>query len=304
VTKIAIATPAYGEIFYAPYVQSLFRLVKAFEHDKIASSFASISYADIVESRSFLLTRWYDKTDATHLLFLDADMGFEPRVVLDMLALDKPLVGVVYPKREIDLERYAKLVAEGRSAENARARAHNYIFRKNGRSGLPDRNGFIEVDGCGAGILLVRRDCIDGMLARFPELSDSSAKKTSPIARDLDRLIRAFEPIMLDGARLSEDYAFCHRWRQCGGEVWANIAHEISHIGLHRFKGRYKDARGGPRITLQTDAAPATKAPRTVTRGQLTIPAARIKAAVAPPGRKTEIETPARPDKAGAPRRK
>ena len=74
-TKIAIATPAYGEIFYASYVQSLFRLVRALERAKIASTFTSVSYADIVESRNFLLTRWYDKTDATHLLFLDADLG-------------------------------------------------------------------------------------------------------------------------------------------------------------------------------------------------------------------------------------
>ncbi len=281
VTKIAIATPAYGEIFYSSYVQSLFRLVRGLERAKIPSTFASISYADIVESRSFLLTRWYDKTDATHLLFVDADMGYEPQLVLDMLRFDKPLVGVVYPKREIDLDRYAKLVSEGRSSESARARAHNFIYRSNARSNLPDRNGFIEVDGCGAGILLVRRDCVDEMLKRFPELSDAGAKKTSPIARELDRLIRCFEPLMVDGARLSEDYAFCHRWRQCGGTVYANIAYEISHVGLHRFKGRFSEARSGPRVTVRTGPTVAIAKPLAAATGNVKSPL-RVKAVVAP----------------------
>ena len=53
------------------------------------------------------------------------------------------------------------------------------------------------------------------------------------------------------GARLSEDYSFCHRWRQCGGEVWANISHPITHVGLHRYAGRYQDAMPrGPRIVV------------------------------------------------------
>lgn len=44
-TKITIATPAFGEVFYTPYVQSLFRLMRAFGRRKIDLTFASIAYA-------------------------------------------------------------------------------------------------------------------------------------------------------------------------------------------------------------------------------------------------------------------
>jgi hypothetical protein len=252
--KITIATPAYGEIFYAPYVQSMYRLVRACERQKWNTTFATISYADIVESRNFLLTNWFDKTDATHLLFIDADMGFEPQLVIDMIGLDKPVVGVVYPKRQIDLERLTKLAAEGEAPRRAINRSHDFILRRNARSGAVNAKGFIEVDGIGAGVMLIRRDCVDTMLKKMPELSDKGAKKSSPLAKNLDRLIRAFEPMFVDAGRLSEDFAFCHRWRQCGGEIWANVTHEITHIGLHRFKGRYSNARTGPRVSVQ--AAP------------------------------------------------
>jgi hypothetical protein len=261
--RILLATPAYGDMFYTPYVSSVIRLQRLLARDKHELIFAAISYADIVESRNFLLTHWYDKTDASHLLFVDADMGYEARLIADMIMLKKPLVGVVAPKRQVDLNRLAGLVAGGESAERAIARSHSFLVRPVARAGKPRIvNGFMEVEGCGAGIMLIERGMVKTMLANLPELNDTGAKKTSPIAANLDRLIRAFDPVTVKGARLSEDYSFCHRWRTgCGGEVWANISHPVTHVGLHRYSGRYQDAMPrGPRITLGAPAGHAAAA--------------------------------------------
>jgi hypothetical protein len=252
-TKILLATPAYGDMFYTPYVSSVIRMQRQLARDKHELIFAAISYADIVESRNFLLTHWYDKTDASHLLFVDADMGFDAKLITDMIALKKPLVGVVAPKRQVDLNRLAGLAARGEKAERAIARSHAFLVRPVARAGKQRIvNGFMEVEGCGAGIMLVERGLVKTMLETLPELNDTGAKNTSPLAKNLDRLIRAFDPVTVKGARLSEDYSFCHRWRvRCGGEIWANISHPITHVGLHRYSGRYQDAMPrGPRISL------------------------------------------------------
>ena len=84
----------------------------------------AISYAYVGEARNALLTHWYDKSDSTHLLFVDADMGFEPQLIADMLALDKPIVGVIYTKRQIDLQKprgSSRPRARSRSAPSPRA---------------------------------------------------------------------------------------------------------------------------------------------------------------------------------------
>jgi hypothetical protein len=251
--KLLIATPAFGEVFYTPYVHSMFRLHRALMPKNWTLNFASIAYSDVAEARNFLLTHWFDKTDASHLLFVDADMGFEPELVLDMLALKKSLVGAIYTRRQVDLGRLAKLAAEGEPAQRAIARAHDFIVRPlRGRS--PRRlNGFIEVEGCGAGLLLIQRACVQTMLKEMPELSDAGAPKNTPLAKNLTRLIRAFDPLTVDGGRLSEDFSFCHRWRKCGGEIWARADKSVTHVGLHRFEGRYSDARTGTRITLKPE---------------------------------------------------
>jgi hypothetical protein len=142
------------------------------------------------------------------------------------------------------------MAAAGEPARRAIARGHSYIVRKKrGLSIASPHAGFMQVDGCGAGVLLIARTAIETMLMKMPELSDPGAKTNSPLAANLDRLIRAFEPLRVNGARLSEDFSFCHRWNACGGEVWVNTAHEVEHIGLHRFKGRYSDL--GPRLALE-----------------------------------------------------
>jgi len=243
VPKLMIATPAYGEIFYAPYVQSVLALTRLAHKDKWDFIFESISYAEVSEARNYLVTRFFDKTDATHLLFIDADMGFPARLVTDMLALHKPVVGVVAPKRQIDLKRLADLAKSEPDTGRAIAKAHEFVVRRLPSAGMP-RNGFMEVEACGGGILLIERNCIAALLRQAPKMSDEASKGRTPLTRDLPRLIRAFDPVVRDdGARLSEDFAFCHRWRTlCGGEVWASVAHQITHVGLHHFAARYSDA--------------------------------------------------------------
>ena len=251
--KLLIATPAFGEVFYTPYVHSIFRLHRALTPKNWSLTFASIAYSDVAEARDFLISHWFDKTDASHLLFVDADMGFDPQLVLDMLALKKPVVGAIYTRRQVDLARLAKLAAEGEPAERAIARAHDFIVRP--VRGRPARrlNGFLEVDGCGAGLLLIQRACIDTMLKKMPEISDAAAPKNSPLAKNLTRLIRAFDQIAVDGGRLSEDFSFCRRWRTCGGEIWARTDKSVTHIGLHRFESRYMDAYPGMRVMLKPE---------------------------------------------------
>jgi hypothetical protein len=258
--KIIIATPAYGEMFFTPYVQSLFRLTRALDQRNWPSDFCSTAYSDIAESRNILLTYWYENTDASHLLFIDADMGFEPQLVIDMLEFNKPVVGVIYPKKTVNLNQISDLTRSGQSAQRAIANSHDFVVRRPLRGTA--RNGFMQVDGCGTGIFLIQRTCVDVMIKKMPEIVDVDTLKpirrvpeirlagSERLADGFDRFIRAFDFTVVDGQRLTEDYSFCHRWRHhCRGEVWANIAYEITHIGVQRFKARYSDAQG-PRVRV------------------------------------------------------
>jgi len=287
--KLLVATPAYGDVLYTPYVRSLLRLQRVLHQRRDTMSHLVVSYAEVSEARNFLLTHWLDKTDASHILFVDADMGFEPALIQRMIARKKPVVGVVYPRRQLDLDRVTQSVRAGANAARASARGHDFILRTL-RGAQPTRDGFLRVAGVGAGILLIERGCIAAMLKKLPGLEDKAAAKSMPLAKDLKRLIRAFDPVTVGGARLSEDFSFCHRWaEECGGEVWANIDTAVTHVGLFRFGASYADAGGGKQrvqAVVGGKAQGASAGPRIkegegpkVVHGKLAMPPKRAKGA-------------------------
>ncbi len=222
-TNITIGLPAYGNQLSIATFNTVVSLLQMFMAKGIRGSMAAFSYPDVAEARNILLTGWYDGLpDSTHLLFVDSDMGFSPEVVLDFLTFNEPLVGALYPRKTIPVQWAA--------------------------SGLGDtvaerRGDFMKVAGLGMGCFLIRRDAIDIMLEKMPEINDTRMKYHA--AKDMlkGRIIRAFDgfdnPDDTTSGRMSEDLAFCCRWRQCGGDVWAAIGHTIEHVGNYSYKANY-----------------------------------------------------------------
>ena len=223
--RVFVAVPAYGEHMSTRTVNALLGLQRSLLAHDCSGGYGSLSFPDIGEIRNIFLTVWYDKVQTSHLLFIDSDMGFDAQLVIDMLSIDKPLVGALCPKRKLPIE------FAGRALKGD-ARIIN--------------NAFMEVDGIGAAVMLIRRDAVDAVLGRYPELIDEVSWKNHAAKGMLDsygvtRLIRGFDPLYVDGEKFSEDLSFCRRYRDTGGEIWANISHQITHVGMYDYGGRYLD---------------------------------------------------------------
>src|SRR5688500_16903210 len=100
--SIMICVPAYGQSVTAQTMESLFKLAQFLSFNQIRHQLSWYSAADIVEVRNLFLTTWYDtQPQFSHLLFVDADMGFEPHLIRDMVKFDKPLTGTFYARRQM-----------------------------------------------------------------------------------------------------------------------------------------------------------------------------------------------------------
>ena len=224
-SKVMVCLPAFGRLVQAETTMSLMDLTRALHANGYDYYFTTQSYPDIGELRDMMLTLWYDRiADAGYCLMIDADMAFDAQLVLDMLALDEPLVGCLYPKK-------------------------TYPFSYVGRPlpGGAARDGFIEMRDVGFGVTLIRRDCVRDMLDAKAAESEGriDAFTYGPMLREwgVNRLIKAFDRVESpDGTgRMTEDYSFCARHRSVGGQVWAAPHHRITHVGPHGYSGRFAD---------------------------------------------------------------
>lgn len=207
--------------------QSLYNVGQLLTLKNVPNAICWLSAADIAEVRNISLTKWYDQhPEFSHLLFVDADMEFPTALVRDMLDFDNPLTGCFYSRRQLPA------TAVGRCTSK-----HDKL------ADLKD--GFLKVAGVGGGVMLIERSMIRTMILHMPEIVDkeiSGHPGVDTLSAD-KRLIRAFDPFFDERkVKLSEDLAFCERWRKCGGEVWANVNYHIGHIGTFNYKIRYADS--------------------------------------------------------------
>jgi hypothetical protein len=104
----------------------------------------------------------------------------------------------------------------------------------------PVRNGFVEVLDGPTGFMCIKREVFTKMEAKYPELNCVNDHQN----RDLDEYHACFDCMIDPVSRryLSEDYAFCRRWQQMGGQIFADVTTTLGHIGNIRFHGTL-DAR-------------------------------------------------------------
>jgi|HubBroStandDraft_5_1064220.scaffolds.fasta_scaffold223059_1 hypothetical protein len=227
--KVFMFVPGFGQIISAATFMTTHAIQQAFAQKSIAGSVSTLSFPDIAELRSMATTIWYDTMpDVQYLLFIDSDMGFDPNMVLDMMHFDEPIVGAIYPQRNLPT---------------------SWAGSGTGERETQRRGNFMEVEGVGMGVTLIRRDVVSIMLQKFPELVDTKIA-LQPYAKILqsagaNRLLRLFDKMTIpERGVVSEDLSFCIRWRQCGGQVWAAVGYRISHVGPYDYGACYLEHVG------------------------------------------------------------
>jgi hypothetical protein len=213
--------PAYGRMITASTFNATHALMPRLNASGIGCGIGTISHPDIGEVRNMMLSMWfYEMPQHSHMLFVDADMGFPPELVLDMLAFNEPCVGAMYRKKGFEVE-----------------------WAASGIEGTPEaRGGYMELAGLGMGCFLIRRDAVQAMIDHFPDLVQPTDDY------ELRGLLTPCPPMLLrffDGidrgskGRVSEDISFCMRYRETGGKVWGAGHYEITHEGPAPFIGSY-----------------------------------------------------------------
>tara|TARA_R100000315_G_scaffold59329_1_gene35054 strand:- start:277 stop:1101 length:825 start_codon:yes stop_codon:yes gene_type:complete len=200
----------------------------------------------ITRARNTIVSMMMDQNDfvATHLLFIDADIGFSWQNVERLLCADKDIACGIYPRKHIYLEKIKKILEDipDASPDDIEARALGYNVNFDDASNLQGENGFFRVNEAATGMMLVKREVFRKMFKKFPERKYESDQIVNGKSYRSDNCYDLFAvgPYQtLDQKRyLSEDYYFSRLWtEECGGEIWADLGMPLTHFGNRAFKG-------------------------------------------------------------------
>lgn len=254
--KVLIATPVYDDTVTTGYMLSVQKLIAALSGQVIFINLF-IGSSLVTRARNAYASILLEDPSFTHMLFVDSDMGFRPEAVQRMIDFDKDVVGCIYPRRSLDFDRFHSVSRQVADPLTARMIAQDYVAKDDlvrtdfgdGKWGFVTERGFVRTKGIGAGVTLIKRGVFERLRAAYPELASPPDESYRNLAVKRE-VFQCFEPAPgEDGLFVSEDLAFCQRWRdRCGGEIWACVDETISHVGRVAFSGRYIDRMRHPDI--------------------------------------------------------
>jgi hypothetical protein len=235
--NLVVATPCFGGQISVHYATSLFKLQKVLRGYRGVNLKVLFKDGDalITRARASLISQFLDDPAATHLLFIDADLGFEPEQALRLIGCGADMAAAIYPIKRIDWDRVRKTIETARP--NPSAAALNYVFEVEDPQAVIAKGGFVKVRYAGTGFLMIRRQALERMCAGYPKLQFKRDHSVDAATASANRYALFECMIAEDGTYLSEDFAFCKRWRDMGGEIWADLTSKLTHIGPMAFCG-------------------------------------------------------------------
>jgi len=234
-----VSTPCYGGVCLQAYAESMLRLQRTCASNGIQMMLDTTENESLVHrARNLAVARFYQKTQATHFLFIDADIHFDPESVMRLIRSGHDVSVACYPKKCVMWDQVENHVKSTESPKDPSRVASSLVMNFK-YSNTPIDNGFAEVLDGPTGFMLIKRDVFTQMHEKYPELKCVNDHQN----KDLDEYFAVFDCMIDPVSRryLSEDYAFCRRWQQMGGKIFADVMTVLGHVGNIRFQGTLAD---------------------------------------------------------------
>lgn len=222
-SSVVIGTPCYGGLASVPYMESVLTAANRRDAPYTIALTTITNESLITRARNTIVSDFLD-SDADRLVFVDADIRFSVNDFDAIVVTDRDVVGGIVPVKTVDFENAAAV--EEPNAASLRVAATRYAVTPE----QPEyREGsLVRVRHLGSAFLSISRDAAQAVADANPQLQyEHEGRKRFAL----------FETMIRDGRYLSEDYAFCERWRDLGGEVWADYSVRLSHFGNYEFRG-------------------------------------------------------------------
>ena len=251
--KLFVATPCYGGQCLGLYAKSCLDLQAICIQYGIECRFSFIFNESLItRARNYLVDEFL-RSGCTHLLFIDADVNFNPQDVLALRALDKDIVGGPYPKKSINWGNIVNAVIKNSVVSNGDTIALREGFKPGDLDQItgdfvfnpvPGTTSFrvtepVEVMEIGTGYMMVKKEVFDKYREAYPEYN-YKPDHVGQANFDGSRYIHAYFDTIIDPDSqryLSEDYMFCQWARKIGIKIWLCPWMKTTHVGTYGFQG-------------------------------------------------------------------
>ena len=237
--KIFLSTPCYGGVCLEKYIISVIQLQLECVKNNILLMMDTTENESLVHrARNVSVGRFMQKSDADYFIFIDADVHFDAESVIRLVKSGHDISVACYPKKVVMWDQGAEAIKNG--DDRPPQMLTSSLVVNIGKTGqVSVENGFIKVLDGPTGFMAIKRKVFTQLEEKFPELWCVNDHQN----RDFEKYHAVFDCMIDPHSKryLSEDYAFCRRWQQAGGEIYADVNTTLGHVGNLPFSGSLKE---------------------------------------------------------------
>lgn len=184
---------------------------------------------EIAVARDLIAARFLAATsnDDDALAMIDADVQWPAGALADLVDKPTDFRCGIYPQRRDPI---------GYSMRQDMSRPELMSSRT---------HGMLKIWGAPAGFMVVSRRMLRLMTEHYADMNYYSASAPSQTVCGLFQAHWTHNTTMPNGklgtVKLSEDYSFCQRWVDMGGDIWVEPKIKLGHTGLKTFAGSLHD---------------------------------------------------------------
>ena len=249
--KLFLAVPMYGGQCAGMFTRSVADLsAVCTKHGIPLQLFFLFNESLITRARNYCVDEFM-RSGATHLMFIDSDIGFNPQDVIAMLAMqddESPydVIGGPYPKKCISWEKIKQAVDKGMADEDPNRLEKfvgDYVFNPKTTQREIPLNQPVEVLEIGTGFMMIRRKTIEEYHKAFPHQWYKPDHVRTEHFDGTREIMAVFDCIIDPESKryLSEDYMFCYNVQKMGAKVFLCPWMQLQHVGSYIFGGSLAD---------------------------------------------------------------
>ena len=229
--KIYVATPCYDMMRIETCV-SLIDMFSTLGRSGIECKFKSVKTSLVTHGRNLLTCGFLD-SNFDYMLFVDADVEFQPEAVARMLVPKKDIICTPYRVKEENIKYAVKF------------KDPDFI--------KIEPFDLVEIEEGPAGLMLIKRVVFERLMDKRSDLKinfdEPTRKKMNEeigaVEDAIDRYMYNFwdTTFRLDtGEWKGEDLSFCALAREAGFKIYANLDSGTTHHGSWGFQGKFGDS--------------------------------------------------------------
>ena len=209
-------------------------MVNIFGQNGVQAQFSFMFNESLITRARNALAHQFLKTNATHLMFIDSDIKFNPNDIIKMLNADKEIICGIYPKKEINWHTVKQAMDKQVPQDQLKHHTGSFVVNLVNYAGevTVPVNEPVEIFNGGTGFMLIKREAFETLADKVPEYSNDVGDLSGQM-KEAEKIKEFFATSIEPETNrlLSEDYHFCRIYRLAGGKVWAAPWAHLGHMG-------------------------------------------------------------------------